>query len=78
MFSIGGNLLDADKIFETIFLWVSITPFGIPVVPDVYIMVAKSSGKTFFILKFSSLSIDLLSFSNNRFQFGQFSNSSNE
>jgi hypothetical protein len=31
------------RIFETIFPWVKFTPFGKPVVPEVYIMRLKSS-----------------------------------
>ena len=30
-----GSLLEADKTLETILLWVSTTPLGIPVVPEV-------------------------------------------
>src|SRR5438046_943973 len=39
-----GNPPVIDRTFDMKFAWVSITPFGSPVVPDLYIIVARSSG----------------------------------
>src|SRR5690606_28577857 len=43
IFSPGGKQGMLAITFDNIFLWESITPFGLPVVPEVYIMVARSS-----------------------------------
>ena len=43
-----GILGALSKIFETILWCESITPLGFPVVPDVYIIVAKSDEETLF------------------------------
>ena len=53
----SGNFDEAEMTFDTILLWLNITPFGTPVVPEVYIIVAKS---LLLILFFLSL-INLLS-----------------
>ena len=45
--------------FDARFWWVSITPLGWPVVPEVYIMLHKSPG---WIVGSSSLSLEILSF----------------
>lgn len=34
-------------VAATMFLWVSTMPFGFPIVPDVYMIIAVSSGLTF-------------------------------
>src|SRR5580765_1313868 len=53
----GGNRDMLAIIFERTFLCESITPLGVPVVPDVYIMVARSSylilAAAFFTCSFS-------------------------
>lgn len=43
-------------MFRQKFLWLSITPFAFPVVPEVYIMAATSSGRGFFLLERRSVS----------------------